>query len=393
MISASMCASLARRAAVALGFGLVLASTASAQSILANRGLGLEVQPRSARGASLGGLTLGLASSEVAWANPAGAVGLPAAGLLTAFQYDELSGEHGGQEVSAGAARFPVILAAFPFGPRWAATVGFGSFLDQNWAVQRLDSLVVDGETVRVVDRITSEGGVARIRAAAGARVLPQLSVGLGVDLFTGTVQRVSGRIFPGEGAPRCCAARWDYSGLGVLGSAHWAPNEAFRLAGSASVGGNLEAEPRGTGGEALSYSIPAAVEVGASAQIAPRFLLAAGGDWTGWSSLDEPLARVGGARDAWSLKGGLEWDALQFGVRSLPIRLGGRTRALPFRTAARTDAAWISERALTAGTGLVMGGGGAVVDLGVERGSRSGEVGVNESFWRFNASVSVLGQ
>ena len=31
--------------------------------------------------------------------------------------------------------------------------------------------------------------------------------------------------------------------------------------------------------------------------------------------------------------------------------------------------------------------------DLGLERGSRSGETGVDESFWRVLVSISVLGQ
>jgi hypothetical protein len=48
---------------------------------------------------------------------------------------------------------------------------------------------------------------------------------------------------------------------------------------------------------------------------------------------------------------------------------------------------------AYTGGTGLTLGGGAMSADLGVERGSRSGETGVDESFWRVLVSVSVLGQ
>lgn len=385
----------AARLAIALALAAGAVAPAGAQSLLASRGLGLAVEPASARSGALGGVTLGLPGSEISWSNPAGAVGLPAGGLLLSFQFDDVSTDYAGIEARNSTARFPLLQAAFPFGSRWAVTAGFGGFLDQNWRLQRADSFLVDADTQRVVDRVSSEGGVARLRGGAGYRLLDDLSIGLGAELFTGSVVRTVGRIFlPGEIAPRCCTREWGYSGVGAFGSVDWNPSGALSLSVGGSAGGKLEVEPVDTAAESRSYSIPPSVEAGVSARVAPALLLVAGADWTGWSSLGGALADAGGARDAWSAQGGLEWDLLRVGTRVVPLRLGARAGALPFRGgAAEGGDSWSSERVFTGGTGFSLGGGAARADLGVERGERSGEVGLDESYWRIMLSVSVLGQ
>jgi hypothetical protein len=132
-------------------------------------------------------------------------------------------------------------------------------------------------------------------------------------------------------------------------------------------------------------------VDVGATARVVSSLLVAAGGRWSGWSAVDDDL--TGGARNSWSVQGGLEWDALRVGARAIPLRLGGRTATLPFAGSAGGEAGWSRERAVTGGTGLSLGNGAMSADFGVERGTRSGETGVDESFWRFLMSISVLGQ
>ena len=77
-----------------------------------------------------------------------------------------------------------------------------------------------------------------------------------------------------------------------------------------------------------------------------------------------------------------------------VPLRVGGRYQGLPFRAEGATDAPWSAEKAFTLGSGVVLGGGAARTDFSLERGSRGGvSDGLEESFWRFNFSVSVLGQ
>jgi hypothetical protein len=380
-----------KRLALAALLTLSLAPAAAAQSFLANQGLGLGVEPRSARSSALGGVSLGLPGSEISWANPAGAVGLPAGGLLASYDFDRLSAATAAGSQKATAARFPLILAAFPFGPRWAVTAGLGGFLDQNWAVQRQDSIVRQDTTLQVVDRISSEGGVGRLRVGAGYRVLPTLSVGIGMDLYTGGVTRTEGRIFLPDTGPACCQTRWDYTGLGGLASVDWNPSEALSVSLAGAAGGKLVAKPR-AGGTESRYSLPASLDAGATARVAPSLLIAVGAGWRGWSSVNAALSQTGGARDAWTAQGGLEWDAFRVGARTLPLRLGGRTGALPFRAAA-TGSAWATERAVTGGTGISLGSGAVSADVGVERGWRSAGAASSESFWRLSLSLSALGQ
>lgn len=385
---------LLRGSAIAAILVLAGAEVASAQSFLANRGLGLAVEPRSTRSSSLGGVSLGLPGSEISWANPAGAIGMPAAGLSVSFQFDDISGQYAGADVAATAARFPLLMAAFPFGSRWVLTAGLGGYLDQNWALERADTLIINNDTTPLVDRITSEGGVGRFRVGAGYRLIERLSVAVGMDVYTGGVRRFSGRVLQGQNQQEeaCCSARWDYSGVGAMASIDWNPHEAVSVSLGASAGGTLETEPRDSVSAARSYPIPASVDAGASARIASSLLVAVGGDWTRWSSLNDALIDQGGAQDTWSVQGGLEWDALRVGSRTIPLRLGGRTGGLPFRAPGTTGDEWGTEHAITGGIGLGLGNGQTVTDIGLERGTRTGGSGVDESFWRILLSVSVLG-
>ena len=396
-----MCVSLSRlrRAGLVVAlsgalFGPLGAGVAAAQSLFSTGGLGLVTDPQDARGAALGGTSLGLPGPELSWDNPAGAVGLPAAGLRVSFQLDGFEADFSGRNSSASTARFPLIIGAFPFGDRWVVTAGFAGFLDQNWAFDEQDTLIIAGDSVPVLDRITSDGGASRLRLGAGYRLTPSLTIGVGGELFTGGLERVSGRIFPGQSSPACCAASWTYSGTGMVASIDYTPSEALTVAVSGSMGGSLEAEvSSGPGATDRKYDLPTMFSVGTSGRVAPSVLVTLGGQWAGWSSLDEALAEEGGARDSWSLQGGVELEALQLFGQTIPLRVGGRTERLPFRfTGSEND--WASETAATAGTGLVLGGGAARLDFSVERGRRGSDAaGLEESYWRFLFSATVLGR
>jgi hypothetical protein len=389
--------------AAVLAAGLVAARPGAGQSLFASEGLGLELWPMSARSAALGGVSLGLPGAEMSWSNPAGAVGLPVAGLLASFQYDDYTSEFAGRSIAdGGAARLPLLLAAFPFGDRWAVSLGFGGFLDQRWGASQGDSLVFGNDSISVLDVVQSDGGVSRLRVAAARRLVPGLSVGLGADVYTGGVTRVAGRIFPLESSPRCCTSKWRYSGAGAIASLDWNPGEALSVSASLSTGGTLHAKLQVDTTDASvdndaalerSYPLPVTMEAGATGRVAPNLLLAATARWGGWSSLDSRLSAVGGARDDWGVGGGLEWDAVQLGGRSLPVRLGARYRTLPFGDET-AGTGGTSERIFTLGTGLALANGAARGDLAVERGTRAGPSdALSESFWRVAVSASVLGQ
>lgn len=383
--------------ALASATALLIGSSgpAAAQSLFASRGLGLVVEPLDARMLALGGVALGLPGNEVSFANPASGVGLAAPILQVGYRFDDFSAEYGGRNAEGTTARFPVIVGASPLGSRWAVLVGYGSYLDQNWAVEQPDTLVAGGDTLAVLDRVASSGGVARLRLGAGYRPFEGVGVGLGVDVYTGSVQRAAGRRFPGENVPQCCTALWNYGGVGYNAGVMWQASEALSLAAAATVGGTLEAEGQDSLAVSESYDLPATFMLGASGRVSGNTLVAASADWAGWSGLDGDLASVGGARDTWSAKGGVEYDGLEIRERPIPLRLGGRYAQLPFSwDTADPTSGWAEERAFTGGLGLVLAGGASRTDLAFERGTRGGEdAGIEESYWRFALSLTVLGR
>ncbi len=381
-------------------FGLILllggltALPVQAQSLFANRGLGLVVEPVDARGAGMGGITLGLPRGEIAWSNPADMAGLPAPGLRAVFQLDSFTADVGARSLSGSTARFPLIIGAFPVGDRWVLSAGYGGFLDQNWAIEQPDTLVFGADTAFVMDRFASQGGIARLRLGAAYSVSPTLAVGAGFDVFTGVSQREFGRSFVEGQPPACCSVEWRYSGYGGTTGLAWSPSEALSLSAAASFGGTLQASDS-AGVEGGSFSIPTMLRAGGSARVAGNTLVAASAEWAGWGALDGELLTVGGARDSWSLAGGLEWEGAQFRARPIPVRLGARYASLPFSWSRPSlEVAFPTERALTGGLGLVLAGGAARSDLSFELGRRGGaDAGLSESYSRFVFSVTALGR
>jgi hypothetical protein len=342
-------------AAAALGLA---AAPASAQSLLASRGLGYTLEALDARARGLGGVTVGLAGAQMSMVNPAAVVGLPAPGVSVTVQPDVYDATApGGVATSGTTVRFPMIQVAFPVTGRFTGSVGYGSFMDQHWQVEQADSIDLPTGSLPVRDRFVSDGGIARFRLGAGARVTDALAVGLAFDLVTGATADSTFRTV-GDGGlfPAVRGSTFRYSGVGVSGGVRWSPGSALTLAAALAGGGRITAETEdSTGVEAeKSYAQPLRLDAGASARISQNTVVALSGTWTGWSALEDDLdPAAGGAQDALSVSGGIEWEGLQMGRRAFPLRLGARFAQLPFRWGAETDGNdFPAERALSAGAG-----------------------------------------
>lgn len=400
---------IARGAAALLLAGAALlagGAPAAAQSLLASRGLGYVNPPIDGRARGLGGAALALPGGGLSLVNPGAIAALPAPAITVAFQPDFYTSTLPGQDTDGSTARFPLLNAVFPFGTRWTFSAGFGSYLDQTWAVENADTLTLPGREVAIVDRFSSRGGVTRIRAGAAYSFTERFSVGVGGDLYTGSVRDTLSRRFArGDTVPGSSdlisasySTEWQYRGLGASVGFRWVPTDALSLAGAVTAAGTLEGRPS-SDDDSVSigrdYSLPLTFDVGASGRVTPNALVVLNAQWAGWSAADEDLARVGGARDSWTVAGGVELGSSTPEERSFPLRLGARYAALPFRWGAvGEDAAFPSEKALTAGLGARLAGGAAQVDLGGERGWRGGgESVLDESYWRMTLSLTLLGR
>jgi long-subunit fatty acid transport protein len=378
---------------------------AAAQSLLASRGLGYVNPPVDGRARGLGGAALALPGGGLSLVNPAAISALPAPAITMAFQPDFYTSALPGQDTDGTTARFPLLNAVFPFGTRWTFSAGFGSYLDQTWAVETSDTLSLPGRRVAVTDRFASRGGVTRIRGGAAYSFTERLSVGVGADLYTGSVRDTLSRRFAatdtvsgrGDLVGASYSTEWSYRALGASLGVRWVPSDALNLAASVSAAGTLEGRPAEDDSLSVGrdYSLPLTFDVGASGRVTPNALVVLNAQWAGWSAANEDLARVGGARDAWMVAGGVELGNTTAGVRSFPLRVGARYATLPFRWGPESaGAAFPDEKALTAGLGARLAGGAAQVDLGGERGWRGGGDSVlDESYWRMTLSLTLLGR
>lgn len=373
------------------GAALVAALPApgAGQGVAAARGLGLEMAPVDARARALGGLGLGLPEVNFSLVNPASVHGFAVPAFTATFQpeYRRTDGVEGDEWASL--MRFPLIHAVFPVRERWTASLGYGALLEQGWAVESEDTLRIGGSDVPFRERFESRGGVGFLRGGVAYAPIDRLRLGAALDLHTGSVRRSFDRQFDParQIQPTITQVEWGYSGLSYTLGAEWDPAEAVRLSTALTLGGTLEAESRDALAEPVSYPLPHRFAAGASARVTPGTIVAVGGDWRGWGRADEALAAVGGARDSWSVSGGLEWESPGAEARSYPLRLGGRYAAIPFPGA---DGEWLDERAVTGGIGARLAGGVARADLAVERGWGGVE---DSAFWRISLSLTALGR
>ena len=386
-----MTLSFARSAAGAALLAGFLAVPAGAQSVLASRGLGYPVEPLDSRSRGLGGVTTGLADPTPSLLNPASVAGTLVYGFLVSMQPDHYDATAGAISTSGTTVRFPVLMAVIPASSRLALQVGYGSYLDQHWAVEQADSIDLTTGRVGVRDRFSSSGGVARFQAGAGYRLTDRLSLGLALDVFTGAAHDSTERTITGF-LPAQSEVVYSYSGLGAGLGARWQPSARTSVSAAVHGGGHIRAESDSVGNERKDYSNPLSVDAGGSARIGSATTLVLSGRWAGWSTVNDELAASGGARDAAAVAGGVEYTGLSLFRKAMPVRLGGRYGQLPFRWS--NTAEFPTERAVTAGLGLGLGGGAASLDASAERGWRGGAAaGVDEPYWRFSFSLRVLGR
>ncbi len=371
------------------------ATPAGAQSLLSAYSLGYPLEPVDARGRALGGIAAGFQGPHFSLVNPAALSGLPVAGVSVTLQSDAFTPDGSTDGVSTETvttARFPAIQAAFPFGSRLVASVGYAAVLDQSWESVIEDSLDIGGQRRFVRDRFVSRGGLSRFRVGAAYILVPRVDVGLGVDLYTGALRDSVSRAFPDGGLfPSATGTDYEYQGLGVSMGARYR-GSALTVAAAVTAAGDLTATAGDSTVGSRSYALPLRLDAGATARVSQNALVAASFRWSGWSAADEALSQSGGARDVMHASGGLEYEGLGLAGRPLPVRVGVRWTQLPF--AAGEGDLFSEERAITGGLGLVLGGGAAAVDFSAERGTRDGgDPLLSENFWRVSLSLSLLGR
>jgi hypothetical protein len=375
------------------------APAAGAQGNLSVNGVGFPLGQFSARA---GGTAGALGEIDPASAlNPSSilAFGYATLSLQMAPEFRQITAN--GVTDNTSTQRFPLFVAAMPFGSRWMVALSASTFLDRTWRTTTQDSQLIGGDTVLFQSQTTSEGALDDLRFALGFTPEPWLRLGLGLHALNGRNVLTHARTFVDTLAfgntndPRYTS----FSGNAISAGATLFKEKLGSIAVSYRRGGPLEQTAVDTAAATTVGGVGATSNVVvASARVPDRFGASVSYDGVGglilvgrtsrdkWSSLGTLESFAGPAQDTWDTSVGAESSGQLLGV-PLSFRLGARWRDLPF---AAITGDYVRERTVAAGFGMALAQGHGLIDVGVLRASRAAAVPVTESAWTLNLGLTI---
>lgn len=382
-----------RKALVIVVALLAAPAAAAAQSILSSAGLGVPTPPLDPRARALGSVGTGLLGFNGSLVNPADPAVIAFRGITAALQPTRRTVQYDGITDGNGSTRFPLIHAIHPVG-RVTGHLGFGSFVEQSWAILNLSREVFGNDTVLVEDQTNAKGGIGQVRVGLAYALTPNIAVGASVGRYTGSLERIVSRNFPeytgDEYTPVALAGNWDYSGTLLAAGVLVDIGTLMRVGGSLTWSSRLDASGTSSASEDFSVQLPLQAVGGATVVLSPELVGSLGVRWEGWSAAADDLE--GGAVNTIHVGGGLEYDGATLRGRPLALRVGGSYRQLPFPFAGATPTEVVASAGL--GWNVSMGAGPvALIDFTVERGRTSAGTTLREDFWRFTVGMSLFGQ
>lgn len=373
----------------------VLPAALEAQTPVTDLGLGYPVPSLDARAAALGGSGMGLFGGSFSSRNPADLTVFsnPAIGATLAPESVKLKTIDG--ERSTGRSRFVVMQGVLPY-RNWSFGLNVSSELDQDWDVVLSDTLRTGFGKYPYFERRQHDGGVSAVGISAARRLGP-LSLGVEGNVLTGNLRQVFRRTFDPEVSDPTNQiggafgdSRWAFSGWRFRAGLTGRVGRRGIVSAAVTTYTQLEAQ-KDTFGIAVGtqkFDMPFEISVGGSVLLTQRLMLTAAGGWKGWSATDFRSLETESADVTWA-GGGLEYVGVRLLGLPVPLRVGYRYTDLPFH---ETGLVQLSEQAVTFGFGARIAGGRAVMDMGVEIGSRGdlATTGAEESFQRISLSLGI---
>jgi len=363
---------LAARAAPALAQG----------SVFSIRGLGFEGRPVSARAAGSGG-ALDMFDPQMV-SNPAAltrwrSVAAWAVAAPTFRTYQAATGNADQQTM-----RFPLFGFAAPLPPRAVIGFTFADYLDRTWTIQTTDSTLLRGVNEKFTDAGRSIGGISDAQFGAGYRLSPTIFVGLGFHYYLGSTRLTAQRLYTNPAYLQILEqSQTDFHGVGIGGGVIWTLPH-LDLAASGRLNGSLHSN--NTTGNETSTPLPNEFAAGARWQAVPGVFLGVSGQYDGWGKAASALAATGqGAKNVWAVAAGAEVLRVSLLGLHTPLRLGVRSRTLPFPSQGAT----ISEHAASVGIGFNLAQDRSTIDLAFDAGSRSAG-GAKEKFQSLFVGLTV---
>lgn len=356
---------------------------AAAQGTLSTQGFGYPPGQISAGAAALGG---GPAETDGSSAlNPAALGAWFRPGVYFEYAPEFRSVTANGVSDHTTTSRFPLAVGAIQFGNRVTLGVSLSTLLDRTWATARSGYQYVGRDSIPFTETFESAGAINDVKAGVSVGVLRNLWVGVAADVFSGdndlTITRSSSDT---SEARYTQTARISYSGVGASAGLMWEPGSMLAIGLSGRIGGDMKSL---RGDTVLSRaSAPDRAGAGVTFTGLPGIVLAVHADWNGWTRMNSLGSPTLGITNTWDYGGGAEFHGPRAFGAPVALRVGYRTRGLPFLV----DSAKIRETAYSGGVGFVLAQGRSRLDLTLVRAIRSGVPGVTEHAWTMDFGILV---
>jgi hypothetical protein len=287
--------------------------------------------------------------------------------------------------------RFPHLQVGGPVpGSALALGLSYSTFAVRDYTLVSEGTDSPRGIPVAVSDTLGSTGGINDLRAAVSWTIAPELILGAGVHLLTGSNRVFSVRAWADSAyVPLRQSAELSYTGVGVSAGVVFNPTSRLHIGGTIRQDGSLEVRRDSTeiGDVDLPWTLSAGLRYRLTDRIAVSGLLLT----QNWSVANDGVVGLGGlaARNTVEVAGGLEMIRSVRRPEHLPIRLGVRHTQLPFLL---VEGSQPRELAVAVGTGLRFARDLGGVDLALERVQRSQGSDYSEGAWQLSVGVSLRG-
>lgn len=346
----------------------VVSSRGDAQGALSLQGLGYPTGGLSARAEGTGG---GLADFDpLSLVNPASLAGVGSSALYFQYSPEFRRVTAGSSTAKTTTARFPLITGVLPMGQTWTLGLSSSTFLDRSSETNLVRRMQVGPitDSANVTEQNKVLGAINDVRLALAWARGPGFRIGFGAHAFTGSNRITFLQLFPDSARYISTSQTGRISFAGFAGSVglEFHPHRTIGFALAGRMGGDLRAQSGDTAiGQARlpdHYSASLIYEGIPGASISGRVAHDA------WSSLSALSSSNIKGFDGWDTGVGVEATGPRILQRVVLLRVGARSRTLPFGF----NGEKVSETSFMAGLGAPLSRGRASFDFSVQRANRS---------------------
>jgi opacity protein-like surface antigen len=259
----------------------------------------------------------------------------------------------------------------------------YSIYAERTYDLVNEGTIELRGDSVDIVDNVTSDGAIADLRAALGWDLNGWLVLGAGFHILTGSTHETLTRLYSDTTnyLPLNARSQVSYSGLGVSAGVLLSPFRRLLIGASFRSDGNLDVTRDSVPGGTVN--LPMTISGGVEYRPWPKILFATTVVWRSWSDANEGMSSdADTAFDTWEIGAGVELNR----TGTIPVRLGFRYAQLPFSPTAEQP----REIDLSLGTALRLAQGRAAIDMGIERAMRDGG-GASERAWQISLGLLLL--